>query len=122
MGRVVLAKELKFFHAHVDTSTNGWGAFISTNKGNEKRETINDDQGGPNASIDLEIDVDKRGENVEVVTPAEVVQLKKLVRDWLAERKDDVAVIDEDDDADLAGRRDADGPIQQVAVGMGAGM
>jgi len=109
LGRVVRAKELKFFHAHVDTSTNGWGALISTNKGNEKRATINDDQGGPNASIDLEIDVDKRGENVEVVTPAEVVQLKKLVRDWVAERKDDVAVIDEDDDADLAGGRDADG-------------
>ena len=109
MGRVVWAKELKYLHAHVDTSTNGWGALISTNKGDKKRATINDDPGVPNASIDLEIDVDKRGENVEVVTPAEVVQLKKLVRDWVSERKDDVAVIDEDDDADLAGGRGADG-------------
>jgi len=32
-GRVVWAKELKYFHAHVDTSTNGRGSLISTNKG-----------------------------------------------------------------------------------------
>jgi len=109
MGRVVWAKELKYLHAHVDTSTNGWGALITTKKGDEKCATINDDPGVPNASIDLEIDVDKRGENVEVATPAEVVQLKKLVQIWVAERKDDVAVIDDDDDADLAGGRGADG-------------
>ena len=41
--------------------------------------------------------------------PAEVAQLKKLVRDWVAQRKDDVAVIDGDDDADLPGGRDPDG-------------
>jgi len=109
MGTVVWAKELKYLHAHVDTSTKGWGALISKNKGDEKRATINDDPGIPNASIELEIDVDKRGENLEVVTPAEVVQLKKLVRDWVAERKDDVAVIDDDNDDDLAGGRGADG-------------
>ena len=76
MGRVVWAKELKYLHPHLDTSTNGWGALISTKKCDKKRATINDDPGVPNASIDLEIDVDKRGKNVEVVTPAEVVQLK----------------------------------------------
>ena len=96
-------------HAHVDTTTNGWGAVISTNKGDEKRATITDDPGDPNASVDIEIDVDKRGENVEVVTPAEVIQLKQLVRDQVAERNDDVAVIDDDDDADFSGGRGADG-------------
>jgi len=30
------------------------------------------------------MDVDKRGESVDVVTPAEVAQLKQLVRDWVA--------------------------------------
>ena len=109
MGRVVWAKELKYLHAHVDNSTDGWGALISTNKGDNKRATITDDPGVPNASIELEIGVDKRGESVEVVTPAEVAQLKKLVRDWVAQRKDDVAVIDDDDDADRPGGRGPDG-------------
>jgi len=68
-----------------------------------------EDPGAPNASIDLKIDVDKRGESVDVVTPAEVAQLKQLVRDWVAESKDDVAVIDDDDDADPPAGRGADG-------------
>ena len=63
----------------------------------------------PNASIELDIAVDKKGESGEVVTPAEVAQLKKLVRDWVAQRKDDVAVIDDDDDPDLPGGRGPDG-------------
>jgi len=33
MSRVVWAKELKYLHAHVDTSTNSWGALISANEG-----------------------------------------------------------------------------------------
>jgi len=33
MIRVVWAKELKYLHAHVDTSMNGWGALISTKEG-----------------------------------------------------------------------------------------
>jgi len=64
MGRVVWAKDLKYLRAHVDTSTNGWGALISTNKGGEKRATITDDPGVSYESIDLEIDVDERGENI----------------------------------------------------------
>ena len=109
MGRVVWAKELKYLHAHVDSSTDGWGALVSTNKGNKERATITDDPGVPNASIELDIAVDKKGESGEVVTPAEVAQLKKLVRDWVAQRKDDVAVIDDDDDPDLPGGRGPDG-------------
>ena len=109
MGRVVWAKELKYLHAHVDNSTYDWGALISTNKRNKERATITDDPGVPKASMELDIAVDKMGESVEVVTPAEVAQLKKLVRDWVAQRKDDVAVIDGDDDADLPGGRDPDG-------------
>jgi len=84
MGRVVWAKELKYLHAHVDNSTDGWGVLISTNKGNKERATITDDPGVPNASIELDIAVDKKGKSVEVVTPAEVARLKKLVRDWVA--------------------------------------
>ena len=33
MGRVVSAKELKYLHANVDSNTDGWGALISTNRG-----------------------------------------------------------------------------------------
>jgi len=109
LGRVVWDKELKYLHAHVDSNTDGWGALISTNKGEKCRENITDDPGAPNASIDLKIDVEKRGESVDVVTPAEVLQLKQLVRDWVAYRKDDVAVIDGDDDADPPAGRGADG-------------
>jgi len=109
MGRVFLANELQYLHAHVVTSTNGWDALISANKGDEKRASITDDPDVPNSSIDLEVCVDNRVENFESVTPAEVIQLQRLVRDWLAERKDDVAVIDDDEDADIAGGRGADG-------------
>ena len=70
MGRVFWAKELKYLHAHVDSSTDGWGALVSTNKGNKERATITDDPGVPNATIELDIAVDKKGESVEVVTPA----------------------------------------------------
>ena len=71
----------------------------------------------PNASVDLEIVVQERGESVEVVTATEVAQLRTLVRDWVAERKGDVSVIEGDDHDDLVGGRGADG-----AMGMGAGM
>jgi len=108
MGSVVWAKELKYLHAHVDNSTDGWGVLISTTKGNKERATITDDPGVPNASIELDIAVDKKGKSVEVVTPAEVARLKKLVRNWVAQRKDDVAVIDDDDDPDLPGGRRSD--------------
>ena len=57
----------------------------------------------------MQIDVDKSGESVDVVTPAEVAQLKKLVREWVPERKDDVAVIEEDEDAESPAGRGADG-------------
>jgi len=109
MRRVIWAKELKYLHSHVDSNTDGWGALISTNKGDKCRANITDDPGAPNASIDLMIDVDKMGESVDDVTPAEVAQLKQLVRDWVAERKDDVAVIDDDDDADSPAGRGAGG-------------
>eukprot|EP00168_Porphyra_purpurea_P000089 TRINITY_DN1010_c0_g1_i4.p1 TRINITY_DN1010_c0_g1~~TRINITY_DN1010_c0_g1_i4.p1 ORF type:complete len:643 (+),score=94.84 TRINITY_DN1010_c0_g1_i4:2155-4083(+) len=109
MGRVVWTKELKYLHAHVDSNTDGWGALISTNKGDKCRANITDDPGAPSASIDLKIDVEKRRESVDVVTPAEVAQLKQLVRDWVAERKDGVAVIDNDDDANPPAGRGADG-------------
>jgi len=108
MGRLVWAKELKYLHAHVDSNTDGWGALISTNRGDKCRANITDDPGAPNASIDLKIDVDKNEESVDVVTPAEVAQLKHLVRDWVAQRKDDVAVIDDDDDAEYPAGRGAD--------------
>jgi len=101
MGRVFYAEELEFLHAYVDNSTDGWGALISTIKGDKKHATITDDPGVPNASIELDIGVEKREDSVEVVTPAEVAQLKTLVRDWDAQRKEDVAVVDDDDDADL---------------------
>jgi len=41
--------------------------------------------------------------------PADVAQLKQLVHDWVAERNDDVAVIEDDDDADPPAGRGADG-------------
>jgi len=56
-----------------------------------------------------QVAVDKRGESVDVVTPAEVAQLKQLVRDWVAQRKDDFAGIDNDEDADPQAGRGADG-------------
>jgi len=103
-----MGQELKDLHPYVDNITDGWGALISTNKKEKTRATIPDDPGVPNASIDLQIDVEKRRESAEVVTPAEVVQLKKLVSYWVAEFKDDFAIIDNDDVADLPGGRCAD--------------
>jgi len=64
MDRVVWAKNFKCVHAHVDNGTDGWGALTSTNKGNKERATITDDRGVPNASNELNIAVDKRGESV----------------------------------------------------------
>jgi len=72
------------------------------------RAAITNDPGAPKASIDLQIVVDKRGESFDVVTPAKIAQLKQLVREWVAERQDDVSVIDEDDDTDPPEGRGAD--------------
>jgi len=57
MGMMVWARELKYLHAHVDRKTDGWGALVSTNKGDKCRANITNDPGAPNASIDLQIDV-----------------------------------------------------------------
>jgi len=117
MGRVVWAQELKYLHAHVDSNTDGWSSLISTNKAEGFRATITDDTGAPSASIDLQIDFYKWEESFNVDTPEEVAQLKQLVRDWIAERKDDVAVIEDDDEADPPAGRGAD-----FGCGMGAEM
>jgi len=108
-GRAVWARELRYLDAHVNSSAGSWGALITTNKENAKRAAISDDPGAPNASVHMDIDVDKRGESPRAVTPEEVARLKKLVTDWVKELQDDVAVIVDDEDADVGGGGGPDG-------------
>ena len=123
-GRAIWARELRYLDAHVNSSAGSWGALFTTNKENAKRAAISDDPGAPNASVDIDIDVDKRGESLRAVSPEEVARLKRLVTDWVKERQDDVAVIVDDEDADVGG---SGGPYGQRvygdtnAEGMGSG-
>jgi len=73
-----IGQELKYLKTYVHERTDGLGALISTNKEAKARAGIPDDAGVHNASIDMQIDVDKSEESAGVVTPARVAQLKKL--------------------------------------------
>jgi len=125
-GRAVWARELRYRDAHVNSSAVGWGALFATNKENAKRAAISDYPGAPNASVVMDIDVDKRGESPRAVTPEEVARLKKLVTDWVKERQDDVAVIVDDEDAEVGSGggpdgRGVDGDTNAEGKGSGGG-
>jgi len=120
-GRPVWARELRYLDAHIGASAGSWGGIFKLDAEDAKRANISDDPGVPNTSVDMDIEVEKRDENRPLVTPPELAELKRVVKEWMEARQDDVSVVDDDDVADAGGGGDGGDRGDGGADGSGSG-